>query len=229
MKIIFLKLFRRTFYRYNWKNLRTIIPISHKFGLDRGTPIDRYYIENFLNINNNFIKGNVLEVEECFYTRKFGKKIEESKILKYTNSEELGVNILNADLTDFSTLPKNYFDCFICTQTFNFIYDYKTAILGAKHLLKSGGVLLATVAGLCQISKYDMERWGDYWRFTDLSVKKVFSEIFGEDNIEIESYGNILTSISILHGISAEELTFDELSFNDRSYQVIITIKATKY
>jgi hypothetical protein len=34
--------------------------------------------------------------------------------------------------------------------------------------LKPGGVLLATVSGISQISRYDMYRWGDYWRFTTL-------------------------------------------------------------
>jgi len=95
-------------------------------------------------------------------------------------------------------------------------------------MLKKDGVVLATVPGICQISRYDMDKWGDYWRFTDLSIKKAFEEIFGKDNIEVKTYGNVLTAISFLHGISAEELSYDELFYKDPDYQIIIGIKAVK-
>jgi len=47
-----------------WHNLRTVQPISRVFGFDRGTPIDRVYIENFLEKNKNLIKGVVCEIAE---------------------------------------------------------------------------------------------------------------------------------------------------------------------
>lgn len=95
-------------------------------------------------------------------------------------------------------------------------------------MLKKGGVVLATVAGISQISRYDMDRWGDYWRFTDLSIKKAFEEVFGEGNVQVETYGNVLASIAFLQGIAAEELTKEELFYKDKDYQMIITIKARK-
>ena len=73
-----------------------------------------------------------------------------------------------------------------------------------------------------------MDRWGDYWRFTDLSIKKAFEEAFGEGNVEVETYGNVLASTAFLQGISAEELTREELFYKDRDYQMTITIRAMK-
>jgi len=119
-------------------------------------------------------------------------------------------------------------DCFIVTQTLNFIYDVKSAVKGIFHMLKDGGIVLATVAGISQISRYDMDRWGDYWRFTDLSAKRLFEEVFGEGNVEVETYGSVLSSIAFLHGISAEELTKEELFYKDIDYQITIAIKARK-
>ncbi|GEM_PF-2898356 len=75
-------------------------------------------------------------------------------------------------MTNINTLPSNTIDCFIVTQTLNFIYDVKSAVRGIFHMLKDGGIILATVAGISQISRYDMDRWGDYWRFTDLFIKQ---------------------------------------------------------
>ena len=37
-------------------------PISHKFGFDRGCPIDRYYINSFLKQNQEVITVSVLEI-----------------------------------------------------------------------------------------------------------------------------------------------------------------------
>jgi hypothetical protein len=213
----------------NWYNLRRLEPISRVFGFDRGTPIDRVYIEHFLNSNKQYIQGVVCEIAEDTYSKKYGSNVKAYEIFHYihdTNDNPRATIV--GDLTDINTLPQNKIDCFILTQTLNFIYDFKSAIKGVHYMLKKDGVVLATVSGISQISRYDMERWGDYWRFTDLSIKKAFEEIFGEDNVEVKTYGNVLTAISFLHGISAEELTYDELFYEDPDYQIIIGIKAVK-
>jgi hypothetical protein len=211
----------------DWGGLRKVKPVSAVFGLDRGMPIDRYYIEKFLESNSDYIKGNIVEIAENTYSKKFCAAIEKSKlnILHYSNVE--GAKYIG-DLTDTSSLPENEFDCFICTQTFNFIFDLKSAIHGSHYLLKEGGVLLATLGGISQISKYDMDRWGDYWRFTVLSAKKLFEEVYGEGKVEVSSYGNVLSSIAFLEGISSGELKAEELDANDINYQLLITVKAIK-
>lgn len=225
--IIKLYLFiKRVLFPVNWVNLRSLKPISRKFGLDRGTPIDRVFIEDFLLKNKNHINGVCLEISENLYTKKFGNNIIKSEILDATNSNKSATII--GDLTKLESLPENYVDCFICTQTYNFIYDFRIAIEGSYKILKQNGTLLATVSGICQISKYDMDRWGDYWRFTNKSLDKVFSEIFGENNFEIVTYGNVLSSISFLNGISAEELTNEELFTIDDQFQLILCVKAHK-
>ncbi|PAF45256.1 hypothetical protein BJI48_01125 [Helicobacter sp. 11S02596-1] len=95
-------------------------------------------------------------------------------------------------------------------------------------MLKTNGVALITVAGLIQISRYDYERWGDYHRFTDMGIQKDFNRVFGEANVMVQAYGNVLTAIAELQGISAEELKPEELSYQDNDYQVVIAIKAIK-
>jgi hypothetical protein len=210
----------------NWHNLRNTVPVSAVFGLDRGTPIDRYYIEEFLRTNKSLITGDVLEIAESYYSKKFGKNIESFEILHYNNDNPKATIV--GDLTKAQTLPADKIDCFICTQTFQFIYNYMDAIRGAHHLLKKGGVLLATFAGISQISRYDMDRWGDYWRFTTLSATKSFAEIFGNENVKVDWFGNVLSSISFLEGITAEELSKKELDFKDENYQLLITVVARK-
>ena len=210
-----------------WYDLRKTQPVSSIFGLDRGIPIDRYYIENFISANKDTIKGEVLEIGDSTYSKKYGNpNFMNYQVLSYSK-EDPDVTIIG-DLTEHSSLPANTIDCFICTQTFNFIYDFQKAMEGAYLLLKNDGVLLATVGGISQISRFDMDRWGDFWRFTTKSTMTAFGKVFGEANVIVESYGNVLSAIAFLEGISAGELKNEELDYRDENYQLLITIRAVK-
>lgn len=203
-------------------------PLSRVFGLDRGMPIDRYFVEGFLRSHSECIKGNILEVGENLYSEKLGPKWgKQISILRY-QSGEAEKGIVHGDLTDTSTLPEEYFDCFICTQTFNFIFEVQKAVQGARFLLRKGGVLLGSVAGISQISRYDNERWGDYWRFTEASISRLLRNVFHE-NVQVKSWGNLVGAMAFLQGLSVEDLPSKKmLEENDPDYQLVITIKAWK-
>ncbi|MEO8399862.1 MAG: methyltransferase domain-containing protein [Ignavibacteriaceae bacterium] len=220
------KIWNNIFNKTDWHNLRSTKPISKVFGLDRGMPIDRYYIGKFLNENKNYISGKVLEIGENTYSKKYGTNVSSFEVLHVDNKNKNATII--GDLTKPETLPQNEIDCLICTQTLNFIYDFNKAIQGIHHLQKKNGTALVTAAGICQISRYDMDRWGDYWRFTTKSASKAFSEIFGKKNIKVDFYGNVLSSISFLEGIASNELTDEELDFKDKDYEMLITVIAKK-
>ncbi len=209
-----------------WNNFRTLDPVSRKFGFDRGKPIDRFYIEDFLKKHSTEIRGQVIEVGELIYTRQFGHDVKQADVITAEPNSSGSVKI--TDLTKTATLPDSIYDCFICTQTLNVIYNFNDAIKGAHLLLKKEGVVLATVAGVCQISRYDAERWGDYWRFTPMSIQKAFAEIFGEENVTVDYYGNCLAAISLLKGLASHELSAEELNHKDQDYPVIITVVARK-
>lgn len=211
--------------RLKWHDLRSTQPVSRIFGTDRGAPIDRFYIEKFLNENRNYIKGSVLEIAESRYSRQFGNGVVTYEILHVEPKENATIV---GDLTNPQTLPASKIDCFICTQVLNFIYDFNKAIEGAHHLLKPGGVILATVGGISPVSMYDSERWGHFWSFYPQGIERAFKDVFGEDNVQVSVYGNSLTAISFVKGIAHQELTLQELDYKDPDYPVSITIVARK-
>ena len=104
----------------------------------------------------------------------------------------------------------------------------QAAIANAHAALKPGGVLLTTFPGISQISRYDMDRWGDYWRLTTLSAKRLFAGVFPIDHISVEAYGNVLVAVAFLHGLAAEELRKNELDYRDIDYELLITARAVK-
>lgn len=204
-------------------------PISREFGLDRGLPIDRFYIEEFLYSNKKYIKGDVLEVAEDKYSKMFGNKNCINHVLLYKDIKNISSKKIICDLTRLDTVPNECIDCFICTQTLNFIYDVKTAIKSIKKMLRPGGCALITVAGISQISQYDYNRWGDYWRFNDLSIKQLFCEYFKPENVKVISYGNLASCVALLNGLAIEDLTDKSfLQIQDKDYQCILGVIAIK-
>jgi SAM-dependent methyltransferase len=206
----------------NWMSLRRTTPFEPDFGCNRGTPIDRYYIEQFLTANRHYIKGSILEIGDDVYTRKFGQAVEKSAVLHIDKTAAKATII--GDLAKPNELPAAIADCFICTQTLNFIFELDNAIAGIRRLLKSEGIALVTMAGLCQVSKYDYDRWGDYWRFTAQSARKLFEKHFDKNNIHVQTYGNAFAATCLVQGIVTEDVTTAELDVKDEVYQVVISV-----
>jgi SAM-dependent methyltransferase len=213
--------------RVDFGSLRRVKPVSKYWGFDRGKPVDRYYLERFLSRHAPDIQGHVLEIGDDVYTLQFGReRVTKSDILHVAEGYPKATIV--ADLTQADHVPSDTFDCIICAQTLQLIYETPKAIRSLHRLLKPGGVLLLTIPGISQISRYDMDRWGDYWRFTLASAQRLFTEVFPEDCVRIETYGNVLAATAFLHGLSVEELTEDELDDSDPDYEVTIAIRAMK-
>jgi SAM-dependent methyltransferase len=211
----------------SWTNLRRLTPISRIYGLDRGRCLDRYYIESFLNSHSADIKGRVLEILDAHYTQQFGGgRVTVSDVLHVAQGNPQATII--GDLATGQGLPLQAFDCLIVTQTFQLIYEVQSAIANCYRALKPGGVLLASFPSICQISRYDMDRWGDYWRFTTRSVKQLCATVFPQNDLDVRGYGNVLVAVSYLHGMAVEDLSADELDYHDPDYEIVITVRAVK-
>jgi glycosyltransferase involved in cell wall biosynthesis len=208
-------------------NLRRLTPFSREFGYDRGLPIDRYYIERFLAKNASDIKGQVLEVADNAYTLRFGgNRVTKSEVLHVREGNSQATIV--GDLTRDHDIPSNSFDCVILTQTLQFIYDVRAALRNVKRILKPGGVVLATIPGISPVSRYDMERWGVFWTFTTQSARRLFEEVFPQEQLQIVAYGNVLTAASFLYGMATEELRQEELEHFDPDYELTITVRAVR-
>jgi SAM-dependent methyltransferase len=202
-------------------------PIRRSFGFKYGQSIDRYYIEQFLNRYSGDIRGRVLEMADNAYTRRFGgSRITQSDVL-HSKSDNPNATIV-ADLTRADEIPSNTFDCIILTQTLQFIYETRSAIRTLYRILRPGGVLLAAFPGISQIARYDMDNWGEYWRFTTLSARMLFSESFPESQLSVAAHGNVLAAMAFLQGLVSRELRQDELDYQDRDYEMLITVRAVK-
>jgi SAM-dependent methyltransferase len=227
---------RRTLIRYtrrpavdgiDWGHLRRLEPVSRDWGFDRGQPIDRHYIEAFLAANRADIKGHVLEVAGDDYTQQFGgTEVQCSDVLDVMKDNPRATIV--ADLTNADDLKGERFDCIICTQTLQFIFDIEAALATLYRLLRHGGILLLTVPGITPISREDMAKSGDYWRFTDASIRRLLSRTFPDSTCCVQTYGNVLASTAFLQGIASNELRTEELSETEPQFPLLVAVRAVK-
>lgn len=208
-----------------WGSLRRTTPLSRSWGYDRGTPIDRAYIEEFLAERSEDVRGACLEVLNADYIHRFGG-------MRVTSSDVLDINPANtaativADLGEPDSLPAERFDCVIFTQTLHLVPDMRVAVANVWRAVAPGGVLLVTVPAL---GRHEARKGfhHDRWRVTKTGLEWLLSEL-PPGASDIKTYGNVLSCTAFLYGLAAEELRQDELAVSDREFPLIIGARVRK-
>lgn len=200
-------------------------PLSRDFGLDRGTPVDRYYIERFLADRAAVIAGRTLEVGDDSYTCRFGGDRTTRRDVIHIDPAVSAT--YHGDLSSPGVLPHATFDCAVITQTLHLIYDMKAAVTQLREAMAPGGVLLATMPGISQIAR---DEWGKtwFWSLTALSATQLFGDVFGEANVTVRSHGNVFAATAFLQGVAAEEVDRAKLDVVDPLYPVTIAVEAVR-
>lgn len=203
--------------------ISSVKPISTNWGYDRGTPIDRFYIEAFLDRHRTDVKGRVLEIQEDDYSRRFGGSA-------VTGQDVLDLSPTNAkativgDLSDPKTLPEGRFDCILLTQTLHLVFDMAAALANIRRALRPNGVALITVPGITPIDPRLDYAW--YWSLTDQSLRKLLDAAFDPAKVEVETFGNLFSATAFLHAAAVQEVPERKLRRLDPRYPVTITARA---
>jgi SAM-dependent methyltransferase len=198
------------------------LPLSARWGYDRGLPIDRYYIESFLAEHRGDIRGRVLEVKSADYTRRFGTNVECADVVDIDAANDEATIV--ADLTNAPAIADATFDCVILTQTLQYVYDVHSALREVRRILRPEGVLLATVPGATRVDT----TLDDYWRFTELSCRAILASDFGDEFSVIRGRGNVFTCAAFLAGLAVEDLPRDRLADDDVRFPIVFTIRAVR-
>ena len=207
----------------DWGDLRRLQPLSDKWGFDRGQPVDRYYIENFLEKHSGLIRGRCIEVMNADYTHRFGKEQVTQADAIDLNPHNTRVN-LYGDLTVPGTLEAGAYDCFVLTQTLPVIFDVAAVMRNCYAALAPGGTMLVTAPCLCRYSPHPE----DYWRLTDRSLARLITDNTDCQDFEVELHGNLVASIAFTMGMASSELTSEELDCNDIRFPIVVAARMRK-
>jgi SAM-dependent methyltransferase len=208
-----------------WGSLRRTTPLSRSWGYDRGTPIDRLYIEEFLTKHAGDVRGSCLEVLNAEYSHRFGgSDITSSDVLDINSANPLAT--IFADLNEPDSLPAERFDCIVFTQTLHLVPDMRTAVANVWRALAPGGVLLLTVPA---IGRHEARKGfhHDRWRVTKTGLEWLLEGI-ANGPVDVTTYGNVLACVAFLYGMAAEELRRDEVQVFDREFPLIVAARVCK-
>jgi SAM-dependent methyltransferase len=207
--------------------LRRLTPIGGDWGFSRGFPIDRWYIERYLQGHAPEIRGRVLEVDTNLYTLKFGgDRVTRSDVLHLSEMRP-GITMVG-DLASPDSFPADVFDCIVLTQTVNLVFDARSALVSVRKMLKPGGVALITVPGISTMFGDPAGSWGHCWGFTTLSLTRLLEDVFAGDSISVDSCGNVLSTTAFLHGLASEDITVGELEHRDPEFQLLVLARVVK-
>ena len=204
-----------------WGNLRRVTPISTSYGFDRGTPLDRYYLDGFLRGNQPVIAGRVLEVQVPAYTKRFGRGVQESHSVDI--NPRFGATY-TCDLADAPQIPSDYYDCLLLPNTLQHLEALRPALRTTLRVTKPGGTILASAAGFLPL----IPDGGDFWRLSAQGWHRLLAEEWPGCEIVVRSHGNCVAAIAAMHGLAHEELTAEELDVEDQRYPVLVTIRCRK-
>jgi SAM-dependent methyltransferase len=203
-------------------------PVTSDWGFSRGLPVDRPYIENFLERHATDIHGRVLEVGDNSYTLRFGgARVTKSDVLDNRPRNKAATFV--DDITHAKSVPSDAFDCFVCTQVLVLIRHTPDAIREMCRFLKPGGVALITVPGISNVSPLPGEAASWSWSFYPNTLRWLLSQAdFDVETLDVQGWGNLKTTVAFLAGLAQQDLDPSDYSFNDNRFPLIVTARAVK-
>lgn len=203
-------------------------PFCPKWGLSRGLPVDRYYVDRFLSRHSADIRGHVLEIGDDGYTRRFGTAdLEGVDVLDVDPNNQRATIV--ADLCHTERLVPDSYDCVVLTQVLPYTESPVAALRNVLLTLKPGGVLLCTCPAITPVSPEINERDRWYWSVYSPTARILFDEAgFQPQDLLIESWGNLRVTTAFLWGLAQEDLTEADFQACDAGYPLITTIRAVR-
>nr|WP_246316042.1 methyltransferase domain-containing protein [Kineococcus aurantiacus] len=192
-------------------DLRRADPLS-EWGFERGTPVDRFYIERFLQEQREHVHGRVLEVKEDQYATASGASAVD--VLDIDPANPLATVV--GDLCDEVTLAAGTYDAAVVTQTLQYVPDPRAALRNLLVALRPQGRLLVTVPCLSRLAGE-----GDRWRWTARGFSDLVAAAGGAG--DVRAVGNGAAARAFLLGAAAEELPRATLLTDDPEVPLLVT------
>lgn len=204
----------------DWGDFRRLAPLCSDFGASRGTPVDRVYLSQFIELIRDRVTGRALEI---------GGSSDNKDTYRFHNCSEYhgmemqagpGISYVggahNSELVEAES-----FDSILLFNVLEHCHQPQTIINNIHSWLKPGGSCFLMVPSAQRVHDYP----ADYWRPLPDGVKYLFRD-FKEAQLSV--YGNPTTVMAVMMGVAAEELSAQDLAFNHPEYPVATCIVATR-
>lgn len=189
---------RRVALTARFGDLGRVAPLT-EWGYGRGLPVDRWFIDAYLQEHAGLVSGHVLEVKEDYYGSLLGASSVDVVDIDAANDEATIIG----DLCDPATLAGVSADAVILTQTLQYLPDPLAGLRNLLGCLRPGGALLITVPCAQRV-----DGPGDLWRWTPTGLHQQLQAALGSTSADIVvvGLGNGLAARAFLFGLAADDL-----------------------
>lgn len=204
----------------NFGDFRRLTPFCPDYGFTRGTPMDRYYLKQFVSSIKDEVIGDVLEIggrkeNQQTYGFAAADNYEVMDLVVQPDIDRIG------DAHDRLACAPESRDSVILFNVLEHCECPSQILHNIFNWLRPGGKIFCLVPNVQRVHRDPK----DYWRIYPDAFDAMLSRFTG---VRVMSYGNLLTSQAALTGICAEELCTDELDFHDSRYPVVTCAVAMK-
>ena len=195
-------------------------PFSQRFGFDRGAPVDRYYLQQFVRSIRPVVRGRCLEIGGSRWSNWFYRfDVDEFRSLELEQSRI--ADDLVGDAADRGVLDPASWDSILAFHVLEHCPNPFAVVSNMRAWLRPNGHACIAVPCAQRVHSYP----GDYWRFMPDGLRVLFSD-FSEVNVS--TYGNPLTVVSNYMGLSHTELAAEDMNAAHPDYPVLACVVARK-
>jgi hypothetical protein len=204
----------------DWGLFKRTNAICPDFGSNRGTPVDRYYLDQFIDSIKPDVTGHVLEIGGHPTNRdKFG--FVNSDTYTVADLIDYGHPHVCGDIQNVDLFPPNSFDTIVLFNVLEHVAEPQRAVHNIYRWLKPNGKVFCMVPNAQRVHHAPK----DYWRPMPDALDHIFSQF---KETKVRTYGNVMTTVAALLGVAAEELSKEVLDHVHRRYPVIGCVSAIK-
>lgn len=206
-------------FQVDFGDLRRHIPLCPNYGYTRGTPIDRFYLDQFVQGIRQEVVGVTLEIGGRQQNREQYGFQQATEYHTLDSDPRSGADIIG-DAHDSGSCAENCFDSIILFNVLEHCAKPWIVTENIYRWLRAGGKVFCMVPNVQRVHHDPV----DCWRI----LPDAFQTLFERFCTRVTTYGSLLTSISALSGIASEELTWPELTHVDPQYPVATCVVAVK-
>jgi hypothetical protein len=201
-------------------NFKRLIPFCPDYGYSRGTPIDRYYLNRFIEEIRDEVTGNTLEIGGAKQNQQLYGFSRANPYRALDMKAKTGVDIVG-DVHNPDLCRNNSLDSIIIFNVLEHCERPWVVVDNIHNWLKERGKVFCMVPTAQRIHGAP----NDFWRILPDAMGTLFSKFSA---LKLLSYGNPITTISSLMGIAAEELSREDLESLNNEYPVATCVVAQK-
>lgn len=205
---------------FDWGDFKRRFPLCRMFGFSRGTSIDRYYLGKFVSDIRPQVAGKVLEI---------GGTERNQEIYQFDRATEYqaidiapGPGVTHVgDVHNPMVIKPESLDAVVVLNVLEHCHNPLAVVHNIHTWLRNGGQCFCLVPSAQRVHGAPK----DYCRLLPDGMQHLFQD-FSEQKLYI--YGNLIATLATFMGISASELSSQELDDCHPDYPVATCIVAMK-